>query len=295
MNLLERVQTGVSIKPRRTLLYGMHGIGKSSWAAKSPAHIILATEDGLGDIPHANRSPLITSYNEFCDWLRELMQSPHAYCTLVVDTLDWLEKLVWQPVEEKYDKPIGDIKYGKGYGYAIELWEKLLKGFDILRRERGMAVILLAHSQVKPFADPENDTYDQFEPRLHKRASALIQEWCDEVFFAKWDIATKQKDEGFGRKRAQAISGGSGRIIYTESRPAALAKNRLGLPPEMPLDYAFYAQHLLPELQNPTPRQPPARASAEDTSEDVADVPDSEVVADVDQTMNPEPTEKQEA
>ncbi len=68
-------------------------------------------------------------------------------------------------------------------------------------------------------------------PRLHRLASQVIQEWCDEVLFATFKVYTKQTDEGFDRKRSQGIGTGE-RIIRTVERPAHVAKNRLNLPEE---------------------------------------------------------------
>ena len=45
------------------------------------------------------------------------------------------------------------------------------------------------------------------------------------------------------RTRSQAIGTGD-RIMRTVERPAHVAKNRLNLPDEMPLDWDAYAQHL---------------------------------------------------
>jgi hypothetical protein len=70
-----------------------------------------------------------------------------------------------------------------------------------------------------------------------------VQEWCDEVLFATFRVYTKQTDEGFDRKRTQGIGTGE-RIIRTVERPAHVAKNRLNLPEEMPLDWDVYAKQL---------------------------------------------------
>jgi len=46
-----------------------------------------------------------------------------------------------------------------------------------------MVVVLIAHSKVERFEDPESAPYDRYSPRLHKHAGALICEWCDAVLF----------------------------------------------------------------------------------------------------------------
>lgn len=138
---------------------------------------------------------------------------------------------------------IEDIGYAKGYVFALTNWREVLAGLDALRNERGMHVILIARAQIERFANPETDTYDRYSPRLHKQASALVQEWADEVLFATYSVHTKSTDEGFGRRRIKGIGTGE-RIIRTTERPAHVAKNRLGLPDEIPLDYRVYAAYL---------------------------------------------------
>lgn len=108
-----------------------------------------------------------------------------------------------------------------------------------------MTIILIAHARIERFENPETDTYDRYTPRLHRLASQLIMEWCDEVLFAAYRVHTKQTDAGFDRKRTQAIGTGE-RILRTTERPAHVAKNRLNLPAELPLDWDAYARFFTP-------------------------------------------------
>jgi hypothetical protein len=116
----------------------------------------------------------------------------------------------------------------------------VLSGLDALRNERGTQIILIAHAKIERFDNPETDSYDRYSPRLQKLASALVQEWSDEVLFATYRVHTKTTDQGFDRKRVQGIGTGE-RIVRTTERPAHVAKNRIGLPEEFPLDYRIYA------------------------------------------------------
>jgi len=105
-----------------------------------------------------------------------------------------------------------------------------------------MIIVLIAHAKIERFENPETDTYDRYVPRLHRLASAMIQEWCDEVFFATYKVYTKKSDEGFNRTRTHGIGTGE-RIIRTTERPAHVAKNRLNLPDELPLDWEAYSKY----------------------------------------------------
>jgi len=241
--LLEQVKAGMANAPRRVAIYGNHGIGKTTMAAQAPGVIFIPTEDGLGQI-EAPRFPLAEDYAQVIQVLSELYSEEHSYRTVVIDSCDWLERLIWTHVcRQRGVKSIEDIGYGKGYMFALTQWREVLEGLNALRNERGMMVILIAHCQVEKFQSPMADTYDRYAPRLHKHASAMIQEWCDEVLFATYKVRTKQVDEGFDRTRTRAI-GELERVIYTAEGPAHVAKNRLGLPEELPLDWNAYAQYL---------------------------------------------------
>jgi len=255
MKLLNQIQRGRRVAPRRTLLYGVHGVGKSTFGSMAEQPVFIQTEDGLSNI-ECERFPLATQYANVIAALSELYTEQHDYRTVVVDSVDWLERLIWADVCQKRSiESIEDIGYGKGYVFALTHWREVLAGLDALRNERGMQVILIAHAQIERFANPETDTYDRYSPRLQKQASALVQEWCDEVLFTAYRIHTKTTNEGFDRKRVQGIGTGE-RIIRTSERPAHVAKNRLNLPDEIPLDYRVYAAFVRGENPLATAEQP---------------------------------------
>jgi hypothetical protein len=225
------------------MLYGTHGIGKSTFAACAPKPVFIQTEDGLGEI-ECDKFPLTTTFDQAVQALSELYSEKHSYRTVVIDSLDWLERLIWNEVCRKRNvESIEDIGYAKGYVFALTQWREFLEGLSALRSDKGMMIVLIAHARIERFANPETDSYDRYVPRLHRLASQVLQEWCDEVLFATFKVYTKQTDEGFDRKRTQGIGTGE-RIIRTVERPAHMAKNRLSLPEEMPLDWNVYAQHL---------------------------------------------------
>jgi hypothetical protein len=240
MSLLTQVQSGKRFAPRRVLLYGTHGIGKSTFGAGSDRPVFVQTEDGLGEI-ECDKFPLALSYSDALKALEALYTEQHPYRTVVVDSLDWLERLIWAEVcRQRSVENIEDIGYGKGYVFALTPWREFLTGLDALRNDRGMTVVLIAHARIERFENPETDSYDRYVPRLHKLASQVIQEWCDEVLFATYKVYTKQTDEGFSRKKTKGIGTGE-RVLYTTERPSHVAKNRLGLPDELPLDWHAYA------------------------------------------------------
>jgi hypothetical protein len=249
MNRLGTIQRGLSQSPRRTLVYGTHGIGKSSFGARFPGAIVLQTEDGLAGIG-VDRFPLSETFADAMQCIASLHGEPHEYRTVVVDSVDWLERLIWAVVCEKRSvSSIEEIGYGKGYVYALEHWRRLIESLDLLRRDRGMAVVLIAHAAIERFHSPLTEPYDRFAPRLQKLASALVQEWVDEILFCSYRVDVRTVGEGFDRRRTLGVGNGT-RVIHTTERPGHVAKNRLALPDELPLDFDAYAAAVAAALSN---------------------------------------------
>jgi hypothetical protein len=255
MPLLDKIQRGKTSLPRRVMLYGTHGIGKSTFGSMAERPIFIQTEDGLGSI-ECDRFPLAASYRDVVNALSELYTAAHDFKTVVIDSLDWLERLIWAEVcRDKDVKNIEDIGYAKGYAFALTYWREVLAGLDALRTDRGMTVIVLAHAKIEKFENPETVPYDRYSARLHKLASALVQEWADEVLFATYKVHAVKVAEGFNKQAKHNGIGTGERIIRTTERPAHVAKNRLGLPDEFPLDYRIYAALVRGEnpIEQPTP------------------------------------------
>ena len=233
--MLDKITTGKQPMPRRQMIYGPHGIGKSTFAAKAPKAIFIQTEDGLGDIDCA-KFPLAKTLTDVQDSIRALFVQDHEYKTVVIDSLDWLERLVWADICAAAGKDdISDFGFNKGYSAALGKWTKILYSLAMLREQKGMATVLLAHTKIEKFEDPSGDSYDRYSPRLHKLVSGVVQEWCDEVLFATYRVFTKKAGEGF-RERTVGVGTGE-RALYTTDRPAHIAKNRLGLPDQVPFEW----------------------------------------------------------
>jgi hypothetical protein len=253
MSTLNQIHHGRRHTPPRLLVYGTEGIGKSTLAAAAPKPIFIQTEDGLDQIACAS-FPLATRMTEVDAALRALIQEKHEFETVVIDSADWLERLVWDALCEQYG--VGSIEkvdggYGKGYVHALTFWRRLLGDLNTLRNQRGMCVILLAHARVEKFEDPEASAYDRYSPRLHKHVTALLTEWADAVLFATRRIITKTEEGGFGRERTIAAGlgkDGGERILRTVGSPACVAKNRYGLPAELPLSWPALMQALAANL-----------------------------------------------
>jgi len=200
-------------------------------------------EDGLNDID-CEKTEYLTQYDAVIEAFRWLAEEKHEFQYLAIDSVDWLEKLIHHVVADAAQKKsIADIGYGAGYKQALQYWDRVTEYLDWLRNERGMGVILLAHADIRRFESPEQDSYDRYQPALHPSASSLLQEWSDEVLFASYRVFVRQEDQGFNKSRTIAASDGE-RYVRTQESAAVQAKNRLGMPTEIPFTWEAYAQFI---------------------------------------------------
>lgn len=235
---LDQIRKGTGPKPDRILLMGTEGVGKTTFAADAPNPIFLCAEDGLPDLlDHVQRFPEPQSFQDARDAVRTLIREDHDFKTLAIDTIDWLEPLVWREVCARNNwANIEEPGYGKGFLVAGEEWRKLLADLDTLRQRKGMWIILLAHASIRTFTNPAGGDYSRYECKLNKHASALVKEWTDVNLFAIHEEFAQTKN---GKETRKGVSTGR-RVVHTERTAAWDAKNRYALPPELPLNFADY-------------------------------------------------------
>ena len=229
-----------TIKPPRIIIYSDPGLGKTTFGASAPSPVFIQTEDGLGSLD-ATAFPLAQSFTEVMEAIGTLYSEPHEFKTLVVDSLDWLENLVWKQVcKDNKVESIERMPFGKGYVEALSVWRQFFDGITALRDAKGMIVIMISHSETKRVEDPMMASYDTHTLKLHKRAAALAEEFADVILFAAMQTNMVTEDSGFNSKRTRAVTTGT-RVIHTVGQPAFLAKSRYPIPPVRPLTWADFA------------------------------------------------------
>ena len=235
---LKSIRKNDAMSAPRIMVYGVEGIGKSTFGAGAPNPVYILTEDGLGSLK-VDHFPLATSFQDVMDAIASLYKDNHAFETVVIDSLDWLEAIIQREIEQKYDAK--DLAYGKGSLIAAERWREILDGLNALRNDKGMAIILSAHTTIKRFDSPEVEPYDRYQPKLQERSNAVVREWADAVLFANYRTIVKKDDVGFNQTNNRGISTGE-RLLFTSERPAYMAKNRYNMPESIPLSWDAFAE-----------------------------------------------------
>lgn len=238
---LQSIVTGKVRKPLRILVYGVDGVGKTTFAASAPKPIIVPTEEGANELDVA-KFPVAQSFDDMREAIRTLTVEKHDYKTAVIDSLDWAESLVFQRVVEQaeqlkdgtYPKNIEEVGGGffKGQSAAVDVWRVLLNDLERLQREKNMHLIFIAHSKLKNFKNPQGEDFERYSIKLDDRGASAWREWCSGVYFANFEILAKTDK----RKRVRGVSTGS-RFLHTLREGAFDAKDRYGLPERLPLSW----------------------------------------------------------
>lgn len=249
------VTTGVQAAPVKTVLYGPEGIGKSTFASHFPDPVFIDTEGGTKRLNVA-RLPQPTSWVMLLDEVAEVRKGNVPCGTLVLDTADWAERLCIQAVCARAKvNGIEDFGYGKGYTYVKEEFSKLLDALEEVLNA-GHNVVVLAHAAITKFEQPDAvGNYDRWGMKTSKQVAPLLREWCDMLLFANYKTVVEKA--GSGPNAKNKASGGR-RVLYTTHHPCWDAKNRFGLPEEVPFEYASIA-HCLPGGSAPAATQTPVQ------------------------------------
>ena len=235
MSILTKIKRGpVQGAPLSVLIYGIDGVGKTTFGAQAPKPVFISAEEGT-ELLDVARFDAITTFRQVEEVVEGLTLENHDFQTLVVDSVDWLEPLIWKDVCDTNSwKSVEDAGFGKGYLAALTLWKTFLGQLDRLKREKKMNIVLIGHSELKTFHDPNHlESYDRYQLKLNAKASALLREWVSSVLFSAFHVAVS-KDKN--APKAKAFSNGD-RLIYTTRTPAYDAKNRFSLPEELPLSW----------------------------------------------------------
>lgn len=223
-----KVQTAV-----RVVIYGTEGIGKSTLASNFPEPLFLDLEGGTNQLDIARTE--ITNWTELTSAIDEVIADPSLCQTLVIDTADRADMYLSQYLIDK--NGVDSIEkvgggYGKGFTLLCEYFQK-----DLLFRldkviAKGINVVLTAHAAARKYESPEDPPYDRWELKVSKKVAPIIKEWSDLLLFCDYQTVVVESASGKGK-----VTGSGKRMMHANHKPTYDAKNRFGLPDDMPLSF----------------------------------------------------------
>lgn len=258
---LQSIQRTRGTSPPRLVIFGPPKVGKSTFAAMAPNPIFIRTEDGLGGID-ANAFPVAKSYLDVIEALDFLITQPdHGFRTVVIDSGDWLERLIHEYICSGTEKNMADASggFGKAYLVAVNHWRNVLARLDSLCHNRGMIVIIICHASIVKHNDPVTEPYDIFDLKLHTPskgtgAGNIVKEWADIIGFARTPIVVNNRgDDKKKIMRATSIkSVGGGAVsneLHLSSSASFVAGNRYGLPEVIDLLWPSFESAMTATMQ----------------------------------------------
>lgn len=249
------VTSGIVDRPVKCCVYGVEGIGKSTFASKFPDPLFFDLDKGTARL-NVKRVTDIQSWPQLMQSVEEVWKDPGLCRTLVIDTADAAERLCISHICAKKEKSgIEDFSYGSGYSYLVEEFARFLLNLETCVTQ-GINVVILAHAVLKTITMPEEmGQYDHWELKLStkttNKVAPLVKEWADMLFFANYETILVED----GKLKKKKAMGGK-RMMWTSHTTFADAKNRFGLPEKMPFDYAGIAQYITSGANLDSPAAP---------------------------------------
>lgn len=109
---------------------------------------------------------------------------------------------------------------------ATRYWPRFIDGC-LAHKAQGFNVVVICHSHIKQFTNPDGEDYDRWEPFMDRRTWKLTERTADVVFFVNWQTSTQKK--GIRHKATDAH-----REVCTRWSPAYDAKGIEGIPERIP-------------------------------------------------------------
>ena len=246
--------------PPRMLVYGSPGIGKSTLGLGAPDPIFIPTEPGVENVDVA-RFPVAKTLDAFLESVRMVADGEHDYKAVVIDTLNGLMELYYkakkdipgEPGRDGKTRPLYDfIGFGGHSGWngvARDIKADLLEPLEHCQ-QRGMYVIMLAHTGTHNHKNPLGDDVVKTGPSINKWVWEVIQGWLDVIGRAEYVYSTSRVTDKLAKASTDVeIVDGlrvKQRRLYFDGGLEMDAKARIGyeLPPEMSLSWEEFTLRL---------------------------------------------------
>lgn len=228
-------------RPLALIVYGPPGVGKSSFAAQFPDVALIhdPDEDGINDLiayKHVETPKQVievSSWNHLMETITDNIGKllKQGVKSLVIDSMTGMEQFCFRHhCHENFDgdwSKTGFFAYQQGPKNAAKTdWRDFISALSVAQQE-GLNVILLAHSQVKPYSNPVGPDYDRYLPYMDKETWQHIHRWAQIVMFMNYHF-DMEKQQGI---KSKAKTGTARRMLFTEWDPAYDAKNLIGIEP----------------------------------------------------------------
>jgi hypothetical protein len=226
------ILTEKKVLPPRIVLYGIEGVGKTTFGASLPNPFFICSEGGADqfNLQRVN----VTEVGQLDEIFTHLRKNMDSFSSIVIDSIDWLEEIFGLAIAQKEKaESLESIPWGKGPDLLKVEIKKLLKVLDWFRTQ-GKLICLIAHSEVKRFNDPDMDEpYDRYTLKCNKKTTPTYKEWSDCLFFTNFKkVVVSNKARGLGERK-----------VWANHSNSLDAKNRYSIPDGLNLDFNEFTKY----------------------------------------------------
>lgn len=204
-------------------IYGVEGIGKTTFASQLKGAVIVDIEKGSRNYD-VNRVEGIDTWEKLSNFLYEVAKSAEdlkkaGVKTLVFDSVDYIENelLIPKLLKDTKAKTLAEMQWGKGYELEARAFSEFLQYCKVIK-EKGFNICFIVHSTLKQIDPPDANPYSHYELKLNKKLCAMLKESVDMLLFFNFSTLVN------GNK-AKSVE----RVMITNHTAYADAKNRYGL------------------------------------------------------------------
>jgi len=232
--------SGIERKPRKILIYGESGIGKSPLAGAAKNVFLVPFEDRVAHINCAKPNMIVSEYEQLEQILEFLVEGKHEFKTLVLDTIDELEPIIFRQKARQLgalslaDATNQQTNFNKGLTTrADEAWRELLFKLDHVKDTKKMNIILIAQADKEKIDQPEGTPYHRWGLKINNHSSKIPISWVDIIGFYHRQTLIKHETNLNGKilsKIGKATGFRSQKIGMQGGAAYYLSKNSYNLP-----------------------------------------------------------------
>lgn len=231
------------------IVYGVQGIGKTSFALQfpGPLRLISVRDSGFQDLQEVGMVPSNCTYvkvDTFSELLQEIKDSDDEE-TVVIDGLSGVAQFMRDSIlTECYEGPAADRlkafgSFSEGWRIHGPVWTSKLETQCEYLRSKGVNIILIGHQTTETSKNTKGHDTLASVLDMEKWPRAVLTKWAQAVLFLDMDYQTQATKKWKGTvteaKITDSVDDSVDRIMYTTIHPGHSAKNRLNLPNYIPM------------------------------------------------------------
>lgn len=220
--------------PPRLIVNAVEKWGKTSLLASASDSAVLMARGETGyttlfkaGLVPARLNVLLDTWDETLAMLDGLIADQQELKVIGLDAMSGFERLCQEKVcARDFKNDWGEREFAgfqRGYDLTATEWLKLLQRLDILH-QKGLTILLLSHSLVKSYKNPDGPDYDRHVPDCHYKVWGLTHKWVDAILFGNFLTILKEEKN----KKAKGI-GKQQRVLYAQNCDSHVAGSRYNM------------------------------------------------------------------